>query len=292
MKGEEADMMDPERTDPETTDPERRGGTESVRAPDVGAAENGFTADVALGAGATAALVETASRFRDADLAGWSLCDGWSRGHVLAHVSRNADALLRLARWASTGVPEEMYPGGATARDAEIEAGAARPVREHVADLRATADELGRAFDRLAAAFSTGGPAAAEVEGRGGYRISSGGLPFVRLREVVYHHVDLDAGFTFEDVHPDLLGRFLDDAVSRLALAGRPPALVLAADDGGRWTVGGAGPAAPSRTSPPRSGDPAGVVCGSRAGLLMWLARRREDGIRSQRPVPSLPRGA
>jgi hypothetical protein len=36
-------------------------------------------------------------------------------------------------------------------------------------------------------------------------------IPFLRLREVVYHHVDLDAGFTFVDVEPWLVRLFVAD---------------------------------------------------------------------------------
>jgi maleylpyruvate isomerase len=34
---------------------------------------------------------------------------GWSRKHLLAHVSANADALGNLIRWAATGKPTPMY---------------------------------------------------------------------------------------------------------------------------------------------------------------------------------------
>jgi maleylpyruvate isomerase len=89
--------------------------------------------------------------------------------------------------------------------------------------------------------------------------------------------VDLDAGFGFTDVDGDLLYRFVDDAVSRLELGRHPPALRLASDEGDTWTVG----------------DGTGNVAGSRAGLLLWLARRIPDGVHTQgSQLPSLPRGA
>ncbi|MEV7393377.1 maleylpyruvate isomerase N-terminal domain-containing protein, partial [Streptomyces sp. NPDC091215] len=40
---------------------------------------------------ATGHLLETAARFTDADVRAPSLLPGWSRGHVLTHVARNAD---------------------------------------------------------------------------------------------------------------------------------------------------------------------------------------------------------
>ena len=56
-----------------------------------------------------------------------SLCEGWTRGHVLTHVARNADGLAALVRSAVDGTGETMY-ASPEQRDADIEAGADRPV--------------------------------------------------------------------------------------------------------------------------------------------------------------------
>jgi maleylpyruvate isomerase len=229
-----------------------------------------LAADLALLAAETTRLLDTARSLTDPSAA--SLCEGWSRGHVATHLARNAEAIGRLADWALTGTPREMYPGGADGRDRAIEAGARRGVDALAEDLADTAATLVPRLQALS------GPLAAdEVELRGGYRLPSMRLPFTRLREVVYHHVDLDAGFGFADVEGDLLCRFVGDAVSRLELGRHPPALRLTSDEGDTWTVGG------GTTS----------VTGTRAGLLLWLARRIPDGVRAQgRELPSLPRGA
>ena len=221
-------------------------------------------------AGHTALLLRTSAGLDD--LAAPSLCEGWSRGHVLTHVARNADAIARLASWAVTGERQDMYPGGSSARDAEIDAGAGRALTEQLADLTSTARALVPALDALQ------GPLAAErVEMRGGYEVASVRLPFLRLREVVYHHVDLDAGFGFEDVEPDLLRAFIGDAVERLALGSHPPAMTLEAAEGGTWAVG----------------EATTTVTGSLGGLLLWLARRVETGVTSDTgALPTLPRGA
>ena len=50
-------------------------------------------------------------------------------------------------------------------------------------------------------------------------------IPFLRLREVVYHHVDLDAGFTFVHVEPWLVQLFFADEGARLDESERHRAL-------------------------------------------------------------------
>ena len=67
-------------------------------------------ADLAAVRRHTALLVEHTATL--ADVRAPSLCEGWSRAHVLAHVARNAEAIQRLAQWAVDGAPRPMYPGG------------------------------------------------------------------------------------------------------------------------------------------------------------------------------------
>ena len=83
----------------------------------------------------------------------------------------------------------------------------------------------------------------------------------MRLREVVYHHFDLAAGYSFEDVDGELLARFISDAVRRLSMSRHAPDLRLSTAEGDQWTLG----------------EGSVTVTGSRAGMLLWLARRRAD---------------
>lgn len=238
-----------------------------------------LAADLAAVARHTQLLVDHATHV--GDIRARSLCEGWSRAHILTHVARNADAILRLTEWALDGQRREMYPGGSTARDAEIEEGALRAGPASPDDRRpagAFADDLASTAADLAPRLAElGGPLAVdEVEMRGGLRISPLALPFLRLREVVYHHVDLDDGFGFADVEPELLGRFIDDAVSRLRMGSHPPGLDLRTQEGDRWLVG----------------DPTTEIHGSRAGVLLWLARRIDTGVGAEGDLPELPQGA
>src|ERR1017187_7981403 len=81
-----------------------------------------------LGA-ATARLLATSAGFTDAQVREPSLLPGWTRGHVLSHVARNADSLGNLLRGAATGAQIPMY-ASTQARDADIEAGAGRGAAE------------------------------------------------------------------------------------------------------------------------------------------------------------------
>jgi uncharacterized protein (TIGR03083 family) len=75
-------------------------------------------------AAATGLLLATAAALGDAEVRGPSLLPGWSRGHVLTHIARNADGLGNLLRWARTGAETPMY---ASAESNGCSAGAAVP---------------------------------------------------------------------------------------------------------------------------------------------------------------------
>ena len=100
---------------------------------------------------AETAVARIVERLGDDDLAAPSALPDWSRAHVVAHLARNADALLNLLTWARTGVETPMYPSREV-RDADIEATAARPPAELHADYVAAcahlAEEIGRASCR------------------------------------------------------------------------------------------------------------------------------------------------
>ena len=118
-----------------------------------------------------------------------SLLPGWSVGHVLTHVARNADSHVRLFAAAERGEVVTQYEGGAAGRAADIEAGAARSASELVHDVRASAE-------RLEAAWASASPACWAGSGitpLGAASISD--LPMRRWREAVVHHTDLGLGY-------------------------------------------------------------------------------------------------
>ena len=206
------------------------------------------------------------------DLGAPSLCEGWTRGHVLAHIARNADGLARAAAGVLDGSGASMYLSQ-DARDADIEAGAGRSHDDAVADLASSATALREVLGRL-------GPVHAEV---GIPRVTDGpvfftadALPKMRLREVVYHHVDLDAGFGFGDLPADLLLRYLRNEVAAHA-AGDGPPFRIRTDEGDQLAAGEGGP----------------LVTGSRGAVLLWLARQQPDGVSAgDGTLPELPKGS
>jgi maleylpyruvate isomerase len=97
---------------------------------------------------ATADLVGAIGGLSDADVRAPSPLPGWTRGHVLTHLARNAEGGTRLLEWARTGVPSYEYESVA-ARAAAIEQGAGRPATALVADVRSSADGFSAAADGM-----------------------------------------------------------------------------------------------------------------------------------------------
>jgi maleylpyruvate isomerase len=224
-----------------------------------------------LVAAETERVVATAASFRNDAILAPSLCEGWSRGHVLAHIARNADALARVCDVALTGATDTMYDTSES-RDADIAAGARRSADDHATDIR---DASARLAERIAALRPEHHDIEVERTPGGPATIPVGLVPFMRLRELVYHHVDLDAGYTFASAPDDVAGLFLSDAVWRLSKEDAPPSVRVRTTEGDEHVVG----------------DGATTVTGPRAGVLMWLARGRTDAVRFDGPVPTLPFG-
>ncbi len=115
----------------------------------------------------TEQLLATARSLDPGSLGQPSLCPGWTRGHVLTHIARNADALVNLVTNATTGSSTPMY-ASPDSREADIEAGAGRPLAEQVADLEASAARFAAAAAGLSEDLSdTAAPGAQQHQGPG-----------------------------------------------------------------------------------------------------------------------------
>jgi maleylpyruvate isomerase len=138
-------------------------------------------------------LMETAEKLTDQDLSAPSRLPGWSRGHVLAHLVRNADSSWNLLEWARTGAENPQYPSDES-RDAGIEANSGRPADELRAELRI-------AVERLALQAGTMPEAAWQsmIRARAGWPHPAWFVLNRRWREIQAHHIDLDFGYVYTD---------------------------------------------------------------------------------------------
>ncbi len=135
-------------------------------------------------------LVHRVAGLASEDVRSPSLLPGWTVGHVLTHLARNADAHARRLSGALRGEDVPKYSGGAGQRRDEIDEAAGRPAQEIVAGLRASVAGLEEVFGRCSAAGWPNG----HFLGGGSY--GAAGCPAHRLREVEMHHVDLGLGYS------------------------------------------------------------------------------------------------
>ncbi len=137
----------------------------------------------------TQRLLGTARVIPDPELRQPSLLPGWTRGHVLAHLARNADAMRNVLVGARSGQERRMY-ASLEGREEEIGQGAGRSSKEIAEDLASSAMALrtvmiglpGDAW-RFPVRVPDSGPFPAEE------------LLTRRLVEVELHHCDLGYGY-------------------------------------------------------------------------------------------------
>lgn len=226
---------------------------------------NDHVRDLASVRDATERLLTAAAKLDNAALAEPSRLPGWSRGHVLAHLARNADALVNVLQ----GRP--MYASEDT-RDAEIERDAPRPLQVQLADVRESAARFQGAADALADWSRT-------VELRNGITDTASRIPFRRWIELEIHHADLGIGYELEDLPQEFTEReiaFLADRFGGPLGAGVPPTLLT---DGTRaWRAG-------------QGAEPRITVTGTAPDLLGWLTGRRDGSALTTDggPLPVLP---
>ncbi|MEU9038542.1 maleylpyruvate isomerase family mycothiol-dependent enzyme [Streptomyces sp. NPDC048352] len=216
---------------------------------------------------ATDRLLTAVAKMDNASLSEESHLPGWTRGHILAHLARNADALVNVFE----GRP--MYESGA-ARDADIERDSGRPLEEHLTDLRDSAA-------RFLATTEAAQDWQRTVELRNGITDLAANVPFRRLVEVELHHVDLNIGYGLSDLPEE----FTDREIAFLAdrWSGRPevPPVTLTLSDG-----------EPVARTGGTEGTPV-TLSGPKDELLGWLAGRGPKGahltVEAGDGLPQLP---
>jgi maleylpyruvate isomerase len=224
---------------------------------------------------ATARLLATARAIDDVGAP--SLLPDWSRGHLLTHIARNADSMVNLLTWARTGVETPQYAPGR--RDADIEAGAARPIEEQVADLESSAVQ----FALAVASLPTEGWAA-EIRYRSGRAAPAATVVWSRLSEVEIHHADLGASYGWRDWPVAFAARQVRQVVhNTIGREGTPHVLLRAPELGRDVALGVPG------TNPQPSTDPAVAVIGSAAAIAAWLTGRSSGADLTLDPPGRLP---
>lgn len=199
-----------------------------------------------------------------------SLIDGWTLGHVVSHLSRNADALRNVLDGAEHGEQRPMYTSREE-RDAEIEAGARLDTESIARDFEQTTrfftEKILAAPDEVwSAPIDMRGPTTAET------------LLWARLAEVEFHHHDLgvDEGLALLDNRQlALVLAALQRTYLRTRWAdGSGPGFVLAPHDIGPIEVGGGGP----------------TIAGSPVAVALWIGGRSDGSdLESDGPLPELP---
>jgi maleylpyruvate isomerase len=215
----------------------------------------------------TALLTTTVADLPDEDLAGESLLAGWTRAHVVGHLARNAEALLNLLNWARTGVETPMYPDQAS-RERDIERSAGQPPAALRADLQDCITRFAAALEEM--------PVEAwqhTVRTNRGRPVPAAEVPWMRVREVWVHAIDLGGRASFADVPLDLGAALLTDAFFFASRNPDSPAVrVLASDAELELSLGGERDAAEPG---PATAEPVEVRAPIRE-LLPWaLGRHR-----------------
>lgn len=215
----------------------------------------------------TARLLVTVEAPGERDLSVDNSLPGWTLGHLLTHIVRNADALCNLLRWAHTGVETPMYASRQRRND-DIDCGATRPggaIRADVADsaarLRAVTDELRPEDWNHDVVTAQGRP------------IPAMQVPWLLLREAAVHYVDLEA--SFDDMAPGLIRALLEDVTNSTWTKPGWPSLRIETVEGDTIEIG-------SSTV---------EVTGAQTTPLAWLTRRSagQQLIPSSSALPDLP---
>jgi maleylpyruvate isomerase len=153
-------------------------------------------------------LLQTLDLLTDDQCREPSALPGWTRGHVLSHLARNAESHVHVLQCAARGEVGEQYVGGAQARKEGIETHALDSAESLIASVRKSIYAL------------EGQWAATNSEGWQGNGVNSAGatiamsdIVFLRWREVEVHHADLALDFTFANWNSTYVRMELDRQV-------------------------------------------------------------------------------
>ncbi len=218
---------------------------------------------------ATQRLVRAVDALTQDELAADSELPGWTRGHVVAHLTLNAEALEAVMHGFETDEQVAMYPSAA-ARDAQI---------YELAD--SSPAELRERFLSSVTLFNQALTAVPGIEWAGVFDKFADGEPTVprselwrmRLLEVEIHHADLAIGYAPDDWPEDFLDTVFNMVVEDRQDRPDSPGMMLRTPDGDVPINGGGGP----------------MIWGTRAALTWWLLGRGGGRhLQAESPLPEL----
>ena len=180
-----------------------------------------------------------------------SLLPDWTRGHVVAHLALNAEALSDVLRGLGEGKKVPMY-ASQEARDSDIATlGKAEPEALRSRLLGAVTDFS----DGLVLVPEEAWDTEIQRTSDGATTFKAGAILGMRHREVEIHHADLGLDYTHADWPPSFAVRL----IGAMAKRERPePFSVHAADLDRTWHLGDGGP----------------TVTGTAVDLGWWLTGR------------------
>ncbi|TQJ61660.1 maleylpyruvate isomerase [Arthrobacter sp. SLBN-83] len=198
---------------------------------------------------AATALTATMDRIPDGGERAPSTLPGWSRGHLLAHITGICNALARQVEYGRHGETVELYDGGVDGRNRAIELAAGHSLQEHRDDVAAAMQRALAAFDAL-----TEDEWRTHIAFRDGVIFDAG---LALWRELVIHTADLDSGTGPETWNREFCSHLFDFLAARVPaetkLVLQPVALPPLALGAGASTV---------------------VVSGMVTDIAAWLAGR------------------
>ncbi|MFJ1654530.1 maleylpyruvate isomerase N-terminal domain-containing protein [Streptomyces sp. NPDC088337] len=165
----------------------------------------------------TELMLDAVAGLDEAGFSAPSVLPEWTRGHLVAHVAANADALCNLVHWAATGEETPMY-ASAEERAAGIAKGPALSADQLRSWLTTSAHRLAEGLDGL-----TDEQWQQKVVTAQGRTVPATELPWMRAREVCVHAVDLGAGVvTFADLPKGFLTALVAEISAKRGLTELP----------------------------------------------------------------------
>ncbi len=197
-----------------------------------------------------------------------SLLPGWTVGHVVTHLARNADGLRRVLAGARVGEQLPIYDSP-QAREDGIQKGAQRGTQAIAVDYRDSSARLQQTIESLpphlwsfTVDLGRGGPATADV------------VLAARLGEVELHHHDLGVDNGLALLDDTAAHRLLQGMVRSYIRTREVPAMTLQPTSAAPIEVAGGGP----------------QIAGTARDLVGWLSGRGDGAaLSTEGALPELP---